>query len=115
MAWLTLPELIFSDIMIMVGLESIECLHRCRQVCKTWNEMIFEALTEYSGQGLCGFLVLWFDPSALNCHYFPSRPDPETAIRYSKETRICAKSRNWRWFFAEGGVVIFDPKSQDIL
>ena len=37
MAWVTLPDLIFSDIMMMVGLES---LHRCRQVCKTWNEMI---------------------------------------------------------------------------
>ena len=40
MAWLTLPDLIFSDIMMMVGLESLESLHRCRQVCRTWNEMI---------------------------------------------------------------------------
>ena len=36
----SLPELIFSDIMIMVGLKSLESLHRCRQVCRTWNEMI---------------------------------------------------------------------------
>ena len=40
MTWGTLPELIFSDIMMMVGLQSLESLHRCRQVCKTWNEMI---------------------------------------------------------------------------
>ena len=46
MAWLTLPELIFSDIMMMVGLESIESLHRCRQVCKTWNEMILRQIWE---------------------------------------------------------------------
>ena len=40
MAWAALPELIFSDIMMMVGLMSPESLHRCRQVCKTWNEKI---------------------------------------------------------------------------
>ena len=32
--------MIFSDIMMMVGLESLESLHRCRQVCSKWNEMI---------------------------------------------------------------------------
>ena len=40
MAWVTLPDLIFSDIMMMVGLGSLESLHRCRQVCSKWNKMI---------------------------------------------------------------------------
>ena len=40
MAWLKLPEMIFSDMMMMVGLESLESLHRCRQVCSKWNEKI---------------------------------------------------------------------------
>ena len=40
MAWAMLPELIFSDIMKIVGLESLESLHRCSQVCITWNDMI---------------------------------------------------------------------------
>ena len=40
MTWLALPEPIFSDIMLMVGLDSLSRLHRCRQVCKTWNELI---------------------------------------------------------------------------
>ena len=40
MSWLTLPELIFSEIMLMVGLGSLESLHRCRQVCRKWNESI---------------------------------------------------------------------------
>ena len=44
MAWTTLPDLIFSDIMMMIGLESLESLHRCRQVCKTWNEMILRGI-----------------------------------------------------------------------
>ena len=46
MAWLTLPDLIFSDIMMMVGLESLESLHRCRQVCGQWNEMILRDIWE---------------------------------------------------------------------
>ena len=37
----------FSDIMMMmVGLKSLESLHRCRQVCKTWNEMILRDIWE---------------------------------------------------------------------
>ena len=46
MAILPLPELIFRDIMMMVGLESLESLHRCRQVCKTWNEVILRYIWE---------------------------------------------------------------------
>ena len=46
MAWVELPDLIFSDIMLLVGLESIEGLHRCRQVCSTWNEKILRHIWE---------------------------------------------------------------------
>ena len=46
MAWARLPDLIFSDIMLMVGLESLESLHRCRQVCSTWNEKILKDIWE---------------------------------------------------------------------
>ena len=46
MAWLTLPDWILSDIMMMVGLKSLESLHRCRQVCKLWNEMILRDIWE---------------------------------------------------------------------
>jgi len=44
--WLRLPELLFSDIMMMVGLESLNRLHGCRQVCSTWNEMILRVIWE---------------------------------------------------------------------
>ena len=40
MSWLTLPDLIFIEIMSMVGLESMESLDRCRQVCRKWNDNI---------------------------------------------------------------------------
>ena len=38
--WHNPPEVIFGDIMMMVGVESLDTLHTCRQVCRSWNEMI---------------------------------------------------------------------------
>ena len=38
--WQNLPDVLFSDIMMIVGLESLDDLHRCRQVCRNWNEKI---------------------------------------------------------------------------
>ena len=37
--WQNFPDLIFCDIIMMVGLESLEDLHKCRQVCQSWNVM----------------------------------------------------------------------------
>ena len=42
--WKKLPEYIFGYIMMKVGLESMDNLHICRQVCKSWNEMIVSGL-----------------------------------------------------------------------
>ena len=36
----TLPDELFSYIMVKVGLKSLDDLHSCRQVCRTWNELI---------------------------------------------------------------------------
>ena len=44
--WRMLPDLIFSDVMMKIVLESFESLHRCRQVCKTWNERIMSNIWE---------------------------------------------------------------------
>ena len=44
--WRMLPDLIFSDVMMKIVLESFESLHRCRQVCKTWNEKIMSNIWE---------------------------------------------------------------------
>jgi len=38
--WQNLPDLIFSDLMLMVGLESIHNLEKCRKVCHSWNMMM---------------------------------------------------------------------------
>ena len=35
-----MPDIIFGDIMMMVGLNSLEDLHRSRTICQSWNVMI---------------------------------------------------------------------------
>ena len=39
-------DLIFKKIMMMVGLDSLESLHSCRQVCPAWDEMIMKNIWE---------------------------------------------------------------------
>ena len=38
--WQKLPDIIFGDIMMMVGLKSCEDMHKCRRVSQSWSEMI---------------------------------------------------------------------------
>ena len=45
--WLMLGyEIIFEKIMLMVGLDSLESLDNCRQVCRSWNAMIMNKIWE---------------------------------------------------------------------
>ena len=37
---------VLEKIMMMVGLDSLESLHRCRQVCTAWNLMIIQSIWE---------------------------------------------------------------------
>ena len=38
--WLTLPDLVLSDIMKKIALESITTLRICTEVCTSWEEEI---------------------------------------------------------------------------
>ena len=38
--WLRLPDLVLSDIMKMIALESITTLRICTEVCTSWEEEI---------------------------------------------------------------------------
>ena len=48
--WLMLPDLVLSDLMLMVGLQSLESLRRCSQVCRTWNDVIRRNIWENSNR-----------------------------------------------------------------
>ena len=39
-------EIIFEKIMLMVGLDSLDSLDSCRQVCRSWNIMIMNKIWE---------------------------------------------------------------------
>ena len=43
--WLTLPDLVLSDIMKMIALESITTLRICTEVCTSWEEKIMSILS----------------------------------------------------------------------
>ena len=51
--WQNLPDVIFSKIMMTVGLESLGVLQKCRGVCKTWNVMICQ-MTRYKKTAIIG-------------------------------------------------------------
>ena len=38
--WQNLPDLILTDIMMMAGLDRLDDISKCRQVCQIWNVMI---------------------------------------------------------------------------
>ena len=44
--WQNLSDLIFTDIIMMLGLKNIEEVQKCRKVCHTWN-MIISQVTKY--------------------------------------------------------------------
>ena len=45
-SWQTLPNIIFGDILVMVGLNSLEDFKKCHQVCQSWN-VIIAHMTKY--------------------------------------------------------------------
>ena len=45
-SWKNLPDVVFCDIIMMIGLNSLEDLHRCRQVSQSWNVMVSQ-MTKY--------------------------------------------------------------------
>ena len=38
-SWKNLPDVVFCDIIMKIGLNSLEDLHKCRQVSQSWNMM----------------------------------------------------------------------------
>ena len=47
--WQNLPDIVISDIMMMLGLDCLEDLHKCRQLCQSWNVMISQMIKYKKG------------------------------------------------------------------
>ena len=75
--WLTLPELVLSDIMKMIALESITTLRRCAEVCTSWEaEIMSNPLIKQSGRTKM--------ERAFGAGEFPSSEEISNAIWLSK-------------------------------
>ena len=57
MAWAELPDLIFIDVMMKLGFESLEVLHKCRQVCKAWNNLILRDIYQSKNKRKIGKIL----------------------------------------------------------
>ena len=80
-SWKNLPDVVFCDIMMMTGLNSLEDLHRCRQVSQSWNVMIAQ-ITKYKK------LTIWKKAESLASQFlneegeleFPEFPESLSKI-----------------------------------
>ena len=75
--WLTLPDLILSDIMKMIALESITTLRICTEVCTSWEEKIM-------GNPLLMQIARSKMETAFGPEEFPSREEISNAKWLSK-------------------------------
>ena len=44
--WQNLPDLLFHDVIMMVGMDQLENIPKCTQVCRSWNVMVSQ-MTKY--------------------------------------------------------------------
>ena len=71
--WLILSHPgILEKIMLIVGLDSLESLDRCRQVCKSWNAMIMNKIWENPSKKWGTIIQRRIERSWDNEDYFPS-------------------------------------------
>ena len=63
---------IFEEIMLMIGLDSLESLDSCRQVCKAWNTMIMNKIWENPTKKWGPIIQRRIERSWNIQNYFPS-------------------------------------------
>ena len=102
--WQNLPDFIFSDIMIMVQLESFEVFKKCKQVCQSWNAMISK-ITKHKKNTIwrqAEILVArirekWvFDPdSSMEYNHYPCLPEITAAADLAHHGILDSVDRMW--------------------
>ena len=85
--WLILSHPgILEKIMLIVGLDSLESLDRCRQVCKSWNAMIMNKIWENPTKKWGKIIQRRIERSWGNEDYYPSDAKISQAKLLSKQT-----------------------------
>ena len=70
--WLHLPDLIFDQIMLIIGLCNPEMLDVCKQVCKAWRTRIMRSLWESPKKSWGAVIERRIEMSNLGSKDFPS-------------------------------------------
>ena len=70
--WSLLPDPIFDKIILIIGLESPESLHNCKQVCKAWKKGIMRNLWDSPSKKLGSVIERRIENSSWGPKNFPS-------------------------------------------
>ena len=70
--WQVLPDLIFDQIMLIIGLWNPEMLDVCKQVCKAWRKGIMRSLWESPRKSWGSVIERRIEMSNLGSKNFPS-------------------------------------------
>ena len=70
--WSLLPEPIFDEIMLIIGLKSPESLDICKQVCKAWRKRIMKNLMDSPSKNWRPVIERRMEKSCLSTEMFPS-------------------------------------------
>ena len=70
--WLLLPDLIFDQIMLIIGLCNPAMLDVCKQVCKAWRKGILRTLWESPKKSWGAVIERRIEMSNLGSEDFPS-------------------------------------------
>ena len=70
--WSLLPDPIFDEIMLIIGLESPDSLDICKQVCKAWRKGIMRNLWDSPSKRWRPVIERRMEKSCLSNEKFPS-------------------------------------------
>ena len=90
--WQNLPNHVFDEvIMTMMGGDILQNVHKCRQVCQSWNVMM-SLMTKYEKD------TIRSEPESLaaqirekwNNHHHPGLPEIVTAAKLAHDGMLCS-------------------------
>ena len=94
---LTRHNLIFEEIMLMIGHSSLESLDSCRQVCRTWNDKIMDKIWERPTKRWGSIIQRRIERSWGGYRDFPSNEKISKAKLLGKQTQN--QNDNYRYIF----------------
>ena len=86
-------DLIFGKIMMMVGLDSLESLYTCEQVCTAWNAMIMKNIWESPAKRIIFKTRIESKWSSMNHRKLPSEEGISHVKWLGKKERVLESNK----------------------